>query len=557
MAIPPRTRPPRSQRRPTEREYDVRRTSKLATLLAAAMVLAACGAGEGGGGGGGTASPAGEPQAGGEVTVLEDAAFAGSWPAGLDPATNTTGGSNIAMNQAIFGGLFLLTADDDGSNAEVTPHQAESYEFSEDGLTFTVKLREGIEFSDGTPLDAEAVAYNWERDLANPCTCKPNWPLAENGITVVDPLTVQLTFTRPYAAILASFPAANVNWIASPTAIEELGEDAFKITPVGAGPFTVVSNQLSSTLVLEKNENYFRDGLPYLDKLTFQSIGGDQPAYQALQAGQAQAYEGLNTTPLLEQAQANDQLQVTIQPATSPYVIQLNTRIAPFDDERAREAIYRATDFEAINEGIFRGNYEVSQSFTAPGGKFYEQKVDGYPEYDLDRAKELVEELGGMTIRLGTISNYVATQINTALQTQWQEAGIEVEIADYQLSGLIQEFTSGQWQAMLQTAGAWDPAAGVGVGFRFHSGVPYSGVEDPALDTLLDDASATLDESTRAELYREAGELIAENYYAPFGLAFAPANLAVQGVHGPGLTTKIPAILVNSGVIWDEVWREQ
>lgn len=535
----------------------MRRISKLAPLLAAAMVLAACGGGEGGNDGG-TSAPAGEPQAGGELTVLEDAAFAGSWPAGLDPATNTTGGSNIAMNQAIFGGLFLLTADDDGANAEVTPHQAESYEFSEDGLTFSVTLREGIKFSDGTPLDAEAVAFNWERNLANPCTCKPNWPLApENGIAVVDPLTVQLTFTRPYPAVLASFPASNVNWIASPTAIEEMGADAFKITPVGAGPFTVVSNQLSSSLVLEKNEDYFRENLPYLDGLTFQSIGGDQPAYQALQAGQAQVYEGLNTTPLLEQAQSNDELQVTIQPATSPYVIQLNTEVAPFDDVRAREAIYRATDFDAINEGIFRGNYEVSQSFTAPGGKFYEEEVEGYPEYDLDRAKELVEELGGITVQLGTISNYVATQIVTALQTQWQEAGIEVEIADYQLSGVIQQFTGGQWQAMLQTAGAWDPAAGVGVSFRFASGVPYSGVADPALDTLLNEASATLDETERADLYGQAGELIAENFYAPFGLAFAPANISASGVHGPGIDTKIPAILVNSGVLWDEVWTEQ
>ncbi|HEX2289317.1 MAG TPA: ABC transporter substrate-binding protein, partial [Pseudonocardiaceae bacterium] len=71
------------------------------------------------------------------------------------------------------------------------------------------------------------------------------------------------------------------------------------------------------------------------------------------------------------------------------------------------------------------------------------------------------------------------------------------------------------------------------------------------------DAAATLDEDERADLYQQAAELIAENFYAPFGLAFAPANIAVQGVHGPGLTTKIPPILVNPGVIWDEVWQEQ
>ncbi|MBB3082042.1 ABC transporter substrate-binding protein [Geodermatophilus sabuli] len=526
-------------------------------LLATALALSACGGGGSGDANPGTQAAAGEPQQGGELTVLEDAAFAGSWPTGLDPASNTTGGANIAMMQAIYGGLFLLRADDDGSNARIEGHQAESSELSEDGLTLTVKLREGIEFSDGTPLDAEAVKFNWERALAAPCSCKPAWQLAEDPIRVVDPLTVSITFTSPNGAVMSGFPASNVNWIASPTALQQMGEDAFKIKPVGAGPFVVVDNQLSTTLELERNPHYFKEGLPYLDELTFQSIGGDQPAYQALQAGQAQAYEGMNTTPLVEQARNNGQMQVTIQAATSPYVIQLNTKAAPFDDPRAREAIYRATDFDAINEGIFGGNYEVSQGFTAPGGKFYEREVTGYPEYDLERAKELVEELGGLTVNLGTISNYVATQINTALQTQWQEAGIEVTIEDFQLSGLVESFNSGQWQAMLQTAGAWDPAAGVGVGFRFTSTSPFSGIADPELDALLADAAGTLDEDERADLYRQAAEHLAENFYSPFGLAFAPANLAVQGVHGPGLTTEIPPLLVNTGVIWDEVWREQ
>ena len=135
----------------------MRRTWKLAPLLAAAMVLAACGGDDNGGGtneGGGGGAAAGEPQAGGEMTVLEDTAFTGSWPTGLDPATNQTGGANLPMMQSIYGGLFLLRAEDDGSNAAVEGNQAESGELSADGTVFTVKLKEGIEFSDGTPMDA-------------------------------------------------------------------------------------------------------------------------------------------------------------------------------------------------------------------------------------------------------------------------------------------------------------------------------------------------------------------------------------------------------------------
>lgn len=536
----------------------MRRTLKLAPLVAVGMVLAACGGG-GGNNAAGSSGPSnsGTPVSGGQMTVLEDTAFTGSWPTGLDPATNTTGGANLPMMQSIYGGLFLLRSNDDGSNAKVVGNQAESGTLSSDGLTFTVKLKPGIKFSDGTAMDADAVKFSWQRSLTAPCTCKPTWPLAADGVKVVDPTTLTLTFTQPYAAVSAVFPTSNVNWIVSPTAVQKQGPEDFKVKPVGAGPFTVVSDQLSSKLELAKNPNYFQKGQPYLDKLTFQSIGGDQAAYQALQAGQAQAYEGLSTTPLLEQAKKNNQLQVEVQAATSPYVIQLNTKSGPFTDPKAREAIYRATDFDAINKGIFAGQYPVSQGFTAPGGLFYQQKVDGYPTFDLAKAKKLVSDLGGLTVTLGTISNYVATQINTALQTQWEKAGIKVEIHDYQLSTLIQQFTGGQWQAMLQTAGAWDPASGVGVGFRFGAKSPFSGVNDPALDKLLADAASTIDLKKRADIYQQAAELIAKNFYAPFGLAFAPANLSVKGVHGPGLTTKIPAALVNSQVVWNEVWMQK
>ncbi|MGH8868199.1 MAG: ABC transporter substrate-binding protein [Actinomycetes bacterium] len=537
-----------------------RNSRRLAGPLAAVLLLAvaACGGGASEGADDDRQVDAGPPQRGGSITVLEDESFTGSYPSGLDPATNTTGGANLAQMQAIYGGLFLLEADEDGSNARIVPNQAESYAFSDGGKTLTIKLRDGITFSDGTPLDAEAVAWNFKRDVDSPCTCAPTqWILAEKDpITTPDELTVRLRFAQPNnAAVISSFPASNVNWIASPTAMDKMGLDEFKMKPVGAGPFTVVTNELSSKLVLKRNPDYFKKGLPYLDGLTFSSIGGDQPAYQALLTGEAHAYEGMATTPLITKAQSSDDLSVTIAPPTSPYVVQLNTFQPPFDDKLAREAIYRATDFEAITKGLFDGKYPVSQMFTGPGGLFHHEQVPGYPEYDLAKAKKLVKQMGGLEVHLGTLSSYTATQVLTALRTQWEKAGIEVATDSYQLSKLIQEFNSGGWQAMLQTAGAWDPAAGVGVSFRFSSRSPFTGVKEPKLDALFAKAAAEPDPNQRDDLYLEAAEHIAEQRYAPFGLAFAQANLAVKGVYGPGLTTKIPSIVVNSGVLWDRVWR--
>ncbi|XRQ10505.1 ABC transporter substrate-binding protein [Actinomadura welshii] len=524
-----------------------------AVLLAALLALAACGQGAYTD----DSSDPGEPQRGGEITVLENATFAGSWPSGLDPATNATGGANISLMQSIYGGLFRLVADEDGSNSKVVPHQAESYELTDDGKTLKIKIRDGITFTDGTPFDAEAVAWNFKRNMEANCTCKPTWPLAEDGVSVEGGDTVVVRFTRPDAAAVHAMPVSNVNWIASPDAVEKMGEDAFRLKPVGAGPFTVVTNRLSSELVLERNPDYFKQGLPYLDKLTFKSIGGDQAAYQAIQAGQAEAYEGMDMSPLVEQALNDDRVTATPQPSTSPYVVQLNTMKPPFDDKKAREAIYYATDWDAILKGLFKGQGSVSQMFTAPGGIFHEPTVPGYRGYDLEKAKQLVQEIGGLDVHFGVTDIDIAVKTQIALQTQWKKAGINVEIGHYQLNRVIDHFVKGDWNIWLSTSGSWDPAAGAGVGFRFYSTNRYTGVKDPELDELLDEAESVPDMNKRIELYKQAGKLISDEAYAPFGIAYPRISLAAKGVHGPGLTTKIPPLVVNTGILWDEVWTSK
>ena len=489
---------------------------------------------------------------GGEITVLEEAAFAGSWPAGLDPATNTNGAANQPYMDTIYGQLFKLV-----EGGEVVGELAESGTLSSDGKTFTVKLRPGVKFTDGSPLDAATVKWNFDRSLASPCTCNPksSWPKLEDpAVTTSGDDTVEIHFTAPFAAVARSFISSNLNWMASKTTFDKVGEKAFKQKPVGAGPFTVVSNSPSNQLVLQKNPGYFRQGRPYLDKITFKTIGGDQAAYQAMQAGQADAYEGISTPALVDQASKQPNLTTTQMLSTSPYVIQLNTTAPPFDDQKARDAVYYATDAEAIRKGLFNNRYPNSQTFTGPGGLFYKPTVPGYKTFDLEKAKQLVSEMGGLQVTLGTINVLVAKQTIEALQSQWAKAGIKTKIESYDLAGLIKAF-GGKWQSMLQTAGAWDPAIGVGVGFRFNSHSPFTGVKDPELDKQLTDAAATLDENKRQELYDSAGKLISDKSYAPFMFAFAPANLARKGVYGPGLTTKLPAVAVNPPVSWPDVYK--
>jgi peptide/nickel transport system substrate-binding protein len=517
-------------------------------MACVALLLAGCQRGS-------TSAHAASVPGGGEATILLDAGYAGSWPTGLDPATDTTARANLSMMNAIFGGLFQIVAEPDGSHARVAGVLATGYQLEDEGRTFVINLREGVRFSDGTPFDAEAVRFNVERSRKSACTCAPtSWPWAQSEpVTVTGPHTVKLHFSQPYGAVVDAFPNANVNWIASPTALARMGPEQFRITPVGAGPFRIVSDQLSSRLVLERNPQYWQRNQPYLARLIFRSIGSEQAALQALLAGDAHAYEGMTSTPLIELARKQSAVTVTLQPPTAVYVIQLNTLHAPFNDLRAREAIYYATDVDAIRRGLFHSWYPASQSFTGPGGLFHHDTIPGYRTFDIARARTLVAELGGIRVKLGTLRSFVAEQVMTALQAQWQAAGIQVSIDSYELSRSVQLFRSGEWQAMLQTAGSFDPEAAGGVSWRFRSDQPYSGVHDGELDRLLLEAAASFDPSVRDSLYLQAGKRISDNAYAPFLFAFAPAQVAVKPLEGPGLTSGIPPLLVNTAVLWQDV----
>jgi peptide/nickel transport system substrate-binding protein len=513
-----------------------------ATLVAVALAAAACGSS----GGGGTASggPTGTIQHGGSLTVLEGSGFAGQWPAGLDPATNTNGAANQPYMDSIYGQMFEL-----GPNGKIVPDLATGYVFTNGGKTVTISLRHGVTFTDGTAFNAAAVVWNIQRDLKSPCTCKPTWPVT--SVKAIGSDKVQINLSTVFAPIISSFIDSTADWIASPTAVAKEGEQAFRLKPVGAGPFTVVSNTPNSVLVLKKNPHYWKPGHPYLNQLTFKSVGSDEAAYEAMLAGEGQVYEDMSTPALLKQAAQH--FHVQNQLSTSPYDLQLNTSIAPFNDVRARQAIYYATDFQPILQHIFSNLYPQTQSFTAPGGICYQPKVPGYPTYNLAKAKALVKQLGGLTVNLGTINVLVAKETTQALQTEWAKAGIKTSISSWDLGPLIAQFTGGKWQAMVQTAGAYDPAVGVGVGFRFNSKSPFSGVHDPHLDTLLAQAAGTLNMSQRCSLYGQAAQYIAQKAYGPFYFSFAPANIAAKNVTGPGLTSPLSSVVVTPNIPYEDV----
>ena len=490
------------------------------------------------------ASAAGSaPQPGGTMTVLENAGLSGAWPQGLDPATNTSDLADDPYMESIYGNLFEQQA-----NGKMVPDLASGYKFIDGNKTLEIFLRHGVTFQDGTPFNAAAVAWNIKRDLdpANACICDSSFPVA--SITTQGKYTVLMHLKTVYAPILESFAQAAPNWIASPTAYQKMGAKAFALNPVGAGPFQVVSDTVNSKLVLKKYDHYWQKGHPYLDNLVFESIGQDQSAYSAIVAGQANLEQGTAIYAVVQAAEKNSKIKVTTIPGAGSGGIQLNTLAAPFNNIKAREAIYYATDPQALNKALSGGTGTVSQSGDGPASLFPDLKVPGYRTYDLAKAKALVQQLGGLSFTITDLSfdNFFAE----ALQSEWMQAGMKVQINPVPIITLNKAFATKNWDVVVPGGcGGTDPAIGLaGMAWRCLSTGPFTGLDDHKLDSMINAGTGTLNVEKRAKTYSQIFEYLSQHAYIPFTYAAATHNIASTNAHGPGIDSPLATPW------WQDAW---
>lgn len=482
------------------------------------------------------------PRHGGTLTVLLNSGFLGTW-ANLDPPLDPAPATDSDLFMAIDGSLF-----EQGNKGAIIPDLATGYHFSDGGLAVSIDLRKGVVFSDGTPFNAQAVAYNITRDL-NPkyaCDCDVYFPVS--SVTTPNDYTVVLHLTKQFSPIIEAFPGSTPDYIISPTALAKTPEKQFSLSPVGAGPFKVVSDTPDSNLVLKRNPLYWQKGHPYLNELVFKSVGSDESAYDAMVANEAQMEEEVATYSVIQTAKKQPSIQITTIPNGGSAGIQLNTAVAPFNNILAREAVYYATDPAALNKALIGGTGTVSQSGDGPGSLFPDLKVPGYRSYDLAKAKALVKQLGGLSFSYGTEQGPGLEEAE-ALQAQWQAAGMHVTLDSYDLISLVQAFHSNKWQALTGGGGGTDPAIGEGsMGWRFLSTGPFTGVHDPTLDAMINQGSSEATMSARAATYKHIYEYVAKQAYEPFLYAAPFYNMTLKTVHGPGATSPI----LNP--LWEDVW---
>lgn len=472
-----------------------------------------------------TASASAAPS--GSFTALELTGSTGQWTT-LDPLPDTTAAEHWDFYNSIYGELFQP-----GPGIKVEPDIATSWKTTDHGLTFDINLRHGVYFSDGTPLNASAVVFNLQRDL-NPkaaCGCLENFA-AVKSITAVNPYEVALHLSHPDINLIDAFEEEPPDWMVSPTALQKEGETKFGQDPVGAGPFTVVTNQQSAKLVLKANPHYWDPSEPKIENLTFVTVNSDENAIQAMQAGEADYYQGLATPSVIESVKKAGQFTLYKSPAIQTFTIQVANTKPPFNNIKAREALYYALDPQAINAHIEDGIETISETPTGPGGLFWTPKIPGYRTYDPAKAKALVKAVGGISFELWTITPSAIVPILEAEQSEFAAVGMKVKLQLVNLPTMVKAGETGQVQAVGNSVGNFNPSILPGVPFAYLSTSPFSQTRDKTLDKLINAGISAPTIKAEGQAYQKVFAYLNKEAYSPFLFTVNRFDVAVKGAKG-------------------------
>ena len=411
--------------------------------------------------------------------------------------------------QALYDSLYTV----DQETGDFQPRIATAFERSEDCLTWTMTLRDDVTFTDGTAYDAEAVLAEWTRSKEN-IRSSGYSPLTYfvDTMAAVDPTTFQVNLKLPHCYFHEVAPWANLVWIPSPTAVAAEG-DNYTNAPVGAGPFMLESRTPGSETTLTRNPDYWQEGLPKLDTLEITTVPDPQQASDTLTTGGADASVSVQDLYAQQAEDAGATLVDTNQIGGSNLLI--NSKRPPFDDIRAREAIYLAIDMEQINQTVAGGTAEVPTSLFPEGTPFFNPDVQ-FPGPDPVEAQRLLDELAAegtpvafTIVNAGGDSNTQSIAIQTQLSAY---DNLEVEVAQIDGASYGTTLYGGEFDVAIYGVGGQTPdpvIQSMNTGWA----IPIASMDSAEVDALLaqereattfEDRKAALDELTQAiaDLYR-------------------------------------------------------
>ncbi|SFD51964.1 peptide/nickel transport system substrate-binding protein [Bosea sp. CRIB-10] len=386
-----------------------------------------------------------------------------------------------------------------------------SYEMK-DELTYVFALRPGLTFHDGSPFDAKAAKWNFERML-DPKTGSPR----RSDLGPVDAVEVMgergfsVRFKRPFAP----FPHALTNragLFASPAAVERLGAD-FATRAVGAGPFRVVSWTKNAELVLERFDGYWREGMPYLDRVTLRPMPDETVRLANLRSGTVNLVDSVPPQNF-RTLQRERGLKTAEKGGVGFNAFSLNLTRAPFDDKRVRQALMCALDMEAVQRAAyFNTGQPAYGAISPPLRSTFDPNFKPYTR-DPSRAKALLAETGkpAPSFEITVINSPVVIRIAEIIQAQAAEAGFKVAIRQIDGTSLISVLRGKEFDLCYSPwAGRSDPDGNMFNWFTIDGPNNFMGYRNEKVDQALKEARSAAVPGARPALYREAERLIADD----------------------------------------------
>jgi peptide/nickel transport system substrate-binding protein len=459
----------------------------------------------------------------------------------LDPIKTVYGPDIITQ-----GMMYARLRRADAQNKELFPALAESWSISDDGKTYTFKIREA-KFSDGSPITAEDVAFSytrmrWQKDSAY---AAPFQPLEKTEAT--GPMTVQMHLKERFTPLLTLVQIWSTG-IVPKAAVQSMGDEKFAQTPVSSGPFRLKEWRKGDRLILEKNPYHYRPGLPYLDGIEFIYVPDDNTRVQMLQGGEIDVCSNV-PFPLMTGLAAQG-FQAAPQPASIIEEILINHSTEPFNDIKVRQAASYGIDRKAICDAVTLGYGKPATSLMAPVLDYFNTDLPLITR-DVAKAKSLLAEAGKPNVAFEMVISAGSTtdeRMAVLIQSQLAEVGFNITIAKVDSTEYWNRLVEGKYQG---TLGWWynetldpDNALRWAIWGAGDNKSYYTRYNNPKVNELLDQGAAAAEGEERRKIYFEA-QKIAFDEVAQIGLYYPSYHDAAS--------TKVHGLVLNPGLQYSTI----
>ncbi|HZR38741.1 MAG TPA: ABC transporter substrate-binding protein [Ktedonobacteraceae bacterium] len=475
----------------------------VAVFLACAFILSACG----GSNPSSSSSTSTPTKKGGNINVGLIAE-----PTTLDPLTSAS-----LYDYDIMENMYdaLLKYD---ANNKIQPMLAQSYEITDNGLTYTFHLRTDVKFQDGTPFNADAVLFNINRFIADKASPRITDVADISSMVKVNDSEVLIRLKKPFAPFLGVL-TGDVGMMLSPTAVQKLGSKLGNTpTNVGSGPFIFGEWIKGDHLLLKANPNYWKkdsDGvqLPYLQTIRYHTITNATVMYNNLQTNQIQVASSIDPNNVA-QIKSNSSLTYRQTPSPGFQSLQFNISQAPLNNIHLRRAIALAINRQEILDTVLKGVGFVAHGPLSPASWAYDKNYTGL-DYDAAKAKAELAQSGvsnpSFTLTF-TSGNPTTTQEVQLLQSQLQAVGITMSLKQETFTTVVTDFQTYHYQAVfIGWTGAIDPDGTMYSMFFSTGGFNYTNYKNSQVDSLLEAGRTTSDQAQRIPDYQKAQQLIVED----------------------------------------------